>query len=65
MTIRLHAQPYDCSAVGFYFESFEEYQAKTLQLRRVYEINYTLRALIRYFQLFQRLQASSSKRPSL
>lgn len=25
----LHAQPYDQSATGFYFSSFEEYQAKT------------------------------------
>ena len=25
---QLHAQPYDVSATGFYFESYEEYQAK-------------------------------------
>ena len=25
---QLHAQPYDLSATGFYFESYEEYQAK-------------------------------------
>jgi len=28
MTITLHAQPYDISAIGFYFETTEEYEAK-------------------------------------
>ncbi len=31
MTIQLHAQPYDTSANGFYFNSLEDYQAKALR----------------------------------
>ena len=33
MTIQLHAQPYDISAAGFYFDSYEEYANKALKLR--------------------------------
>jgi hypothetical protein len=36
MTIALHAQPYDISATGFYFESAEEYEAKAQNLRNAY-----------------------------
>ena len=32
----LHAQPYDLSATGFYFESAEEYEAKASALRNAY-----------------------------
>ncbi|PJB72878.1 MAG: antirestriction protein ArdA [Alphaproteobacteria bacterium CG_4_9_14_3_um_filter_47_13] len=34
--ILLHAQPYDISANGFYFRSFEEYQQKSSALRNDY-----------------------------
>jgi antirestriction protein len=33
MTIQLHAQPYDISAVGFYFDSYEDYATKAAALR--------------------------------
>ena len=36
MTIQLHAQPYDISAVGFYFDSFEDYAEKASNLRNDY-----------------------------
>lgn len=32
----LHAQPYDTSATGFYFSSFEEYQQKSESLKNAY-----------------------------
>jgi antirestriction protein len=34
--IQLHAQPYDLSATGFYFESAEDYEAKAKALRNDY-----------------------------
>lgn len=36
MTIQLHAQPYDLAAIGFYFETAEEYAAKAKALRNDY-----------------------------
>jgi len=33
---QLHAQPYDLSAIGFYFEAEEEYKAKVKALRNDY-----------------------------
>lgn len=33
MTVQLHAQPYDISAVGFYFDSYDDYTAKAAALR--------------------------------
>ena len=36
MTTKLFAQPYDISANGFYFDSAEEYQAKSSNLRNHY-----------------------------
>jgi len=33
---QLHAQPYDLSATGFYFETAEEYKAKAKALRNEY-----------------------------
>ncbi|TLP43442.1 antirestriction protein ArdA [Cohaesibacter sp. CAU 1516] len=33
---QLHAQPYDISATGFYFESYEEYQAKATKAVNAY-----------------------------
>lgn len=33
---QLHAQPYDLSATGFYFESLEEFQAKATKARNAY-----------------------------
>ncbi|MEL6467909.1 MAG: antirestriction protein ArdA [Pseudomonadota bacterium] len=36
MTIQLHAQPYDISAVGFYFEDYDDYAAKAAKLRNSY-----------------------------
>lgn len=36
MTNTLYAQPYDISATGFYFETAEEYEAKSLNLRNAY-----------------------------
>ncbi|WP_415402454.1 antirestriction protein ArdA [Tateyamaria sp. SN3-11] len=36
MTIQLHAQPYDLSATGFYFDSFEDYAEKAAKLRNDY-----------------------------
>ncbi|MDF1803992.1 antirestriction protein ArdA [Thalassovita sp.] len=34
--ITLHAQPYDISACGFYFESYEDYEEKAAKLRNDY-----------------------------
>lgn len=34
--LRLHAQPYDIAATGFYFESYAEYEAKAEALRNDY-----------------------------
>jgi antirestriction protein len=34
--IQLHAQPYDISATGFYFENYDQYQAKAAKLRNGY-----------------------------
>ncbi|MGC3939960.1 antirestriction protein ArdA [Roseobacter sp. EG26] len=36
MTIQLHAQPYDISAVGFYFDSYDDYTEKAADLRNDY-----------------------------
>lgn len=36
MTIQLHAQPYDISAVGFYFDSYDDYAAKVATLRNTH-----------------------------
>ena len=36
MTITLHAQPYDITATGFYFESHEDYAAKAAKLRNAH-----------------------------
>ncbi len=36
MTIQLHAQPYDISAAGFYFDSYEDYADKALKMRNAY-----------------------------
>ncbi len=36
MTTILHAQPYDITANGFYFETLEEYQVKARDLRNDY-----------------------------
>lgn len=36
MTIKLHAQPYDISAKGFYFESLEDYQIKSTANRNAH-----------------------------
>lgn len=36
MTLQLHAQPYDISASGFYFQGLEEYQQKTSKNRNEY-----------------------------
>jgi antirestriction protein len=36
MTVTLHAQPYDISACGFYFESYEDYTEKAAKLRNDY-----------------------------
>lgn len=36
MTIQLHAQPYDISACGFYFETAEDFAAKAAKLRNDY-----------------------------
>ena len=36
MTILLHAQPYDISATGFYFETVDQYRAKARALRNAY-----------------------------
>lgn len=36
MTVTLHAQPYDISACGFYFESFEDYIGKAAKARNDY-----------------------------
>lgn len=36
MTITLHAQPYDISAIGFYFTSSEDYDEKTKQLTNIH-----------------------------
>jgi hypothetical protein len=36
MTVKLHAQPYDISASGFYFESHEDYATKSAKLRNDY-----------------------------
>ena len=33
---QLHAQPYDISASGFYFDSLEDYQAKAAKARNDY-----------------------------
>ena len=33
---QLHAQPYDISATGFYFESKEEYQSKAAKAKNAY-----------------------------
>lgn len=33
---RLYAQPYDISAIGFYFESYNEYKMKALNFRNDY-----------------------------
>ncbi len=36
MTTQMHAQPYDISAVGFYFESYDDYTEKAAKLRNSY-----------------------------
>ena len=36
MAIQLHAQPYDLSATGFYFNSYQDYTAKAAKLRNDY-----------------------------
>ncbi len=36
MALTLHAQPYDTSATGFFFESYEDYAAKTAKARNSY-----------------------------
>ena len=36
MTIQLHAQPYDITATGFYFEDYDDYSAKAAKLRNDY-----------------------------
>jgi len=36
MTIQLHAQPYDLAAVGFYFQTYEDYAEKATKLRNDY-----------------------------
>lgn len=36
MTVTLHAQPYDITACGFYFESAEDYAAKAAKARNAY-----------------------------
>jgi antirestriction protein len=36
MTVTLHAQPFDISACGFYFESYEDYAEKAAKLRNDY-----------------------------
>ncbi|MGH1417100.1 MAG: antirestriction protein ArdA [Pelagimonas sp.] len=36
MTVTLHAQPYDITARGFYFESYEDYAEKAAKLRNDY-----------------------------
>lgn len=36
MTVTLHAQPYDITACGFYFESYEDYAEKSAKLRNDY-----------------------------
>ena len=36
MTVTLHAQPYDITASGFYFESYEDYAEKAAKLRNDY-----------------------------
>jgi hypothetical protein len=36
MTVTLHAQPYDTSACGFYFESYGDYAEKSTKLRNGY-----------------------------
>ncbi|MEM7720738.1 MAG: antirestriction protein ArdA [Pseudomonadota bacterium] len=36
MTVQLHAQPYDITALGFYFESHEDFADKTAQARNSY-----------------------------
>ncbi|MEP5730849.1 MAG: antirestriction protein ArdA [Sulfitobacter sp.] len=36
MTIQLHAQPYDLTATGFYFETYEDYAARAVKLRNDY-----------------------------
>ena len=36
MTVQLYARPYDTSAVGFYFETYEEFVQKAAKLRNEY-----------------------------
>ena len=36
MTTQMHAQPYDTSAVGFFFESYDDYAEKAAKLRNSY-----------------------------
>ena len=36
MTLQLHAQPYDLAAVGFYFDTYDDYMAKAAALRNDY-----------------------------
>jgi hypothetical protein len=36
MIVTLHAQPYDISASGFYFDSLEDYATKAAKLRNDY-----------------------------
>ncbi|WP_195819411.1 antirestriction protein ArdA [Roseobacter sp. MH60115] len=36
MTVQLHAQPYDISAAGFYFDSYDDYAEKAAALRNDY-----------------------------
>lgn len=36
MSVQLHAQPYDISAVGFFFDTFEDYAAKSAKLRNAH-----------------------------
>lgn len=36
MTLTLHAQPYDITANGFYFETYEDYAEKSAKLRNDY-----------------------------